>query len=59
MKAGHRMGRNYLKGRAGVRTSDDLGTVGYILGLVLRWFAYILRALNWAPAEIVRPPPIA
>jgi transposase, IS5 family len=44
-KAEHRMGRNYLKGRAGDRINAVLAAAGYNFGLLLRWLARLLRAL--------------
>ena len=45
MKAEHRMGRNYLKGRGGDRINAVLAAGGYTLRLLLRWLARLLRAL--------------
>jgi IS5 family transposase len=45
MKAEHRLGRNYLKGREGDRANAILSAVGYNFHLLLRWFAALLRAL--------------
>jgi IS5 family transposase len=45
VKAEHRMGRNYLKGRAGDRINAVLAAAGYNFGLLLRWLAALLRAL--------------
>jgi IS5 family transposase len=45
LKAEHRMERNYLKGRAGDRANAVLAAAGYNFGLLLRWFAALLRAL--------------
>ena len=44
-KAEHRMGRNYLKGRAGDRINAVLAAAGYNFSLLLRWLARLLRAL--------------
>ena len=44
-KAEHRMGRNYLKGRAGDRSNAVLAAAGYNFSLLLRWLARLLRAL--------------
>jgi IS5 family transposase len=45
VKAEHRMGRNYLKGRDGDRISAVLAAAGYNFSLLLRWLAELLRAL--------------
>ena len=45
MKAEHRMGRNYLKGRDGDRFNAVLAAAGYNFGLLLRWLERLLRAL--------------
>jgi IS5 family transposase len=45
VKAEHRMGRNYLKGRNGDRINAVLAAAGYNFGLLLRWLARLLRAL--------------
>jgi transposase, IS5 family len=45
VKEEHRMGRNFLKGRAGHRINAVLAAAGYNFGLLLRWFAALLRAL--------------
>ena len=45
MKAGHRMERNYLKGRDGDRANAVLAAAGYNFGLLLRWFDALLPAL--------------
>src|SRR6202035_3029645 len=45
VKAEHRMGRNYLKGRDGDRINAVLAAAGYNFGLLLRWMARLLRAL--------------
>jgi IS5 family transposase len=45
MKAEHRMGRNYLKGRSGDRINAILAAAGYNFHLLLRWFADFLRLL--------------
>ena len=44
VKAEHRMGRNYLKGRDGDRINAVLAAAGYNFGLLLRWLASLLRA---------------
>jgi hypothetical protein len=45
MKAEHRMGRNYLKGRDGGRINAVLAAAGYNFRLLLRWLERLLRAL--------------
>jgi IS5 family transposase len=45
LKAEHRMGRNYLKGRNGDRTNAILAAAGYNFALLLRWLRRLLRAL--------------
>jgi hypothetical protein len=45
MKAEHRMGRNYLKGRHGDRCNAVLAAAGYNFRLLLRWLERLLRAL--------------
>jgi transposase, IS5 family len=45
LKAEHRLGRNYLKGRAGDRINAVLAAAGYNFGLLLRWLERFLRAL--------------
>jgi IS5 family transposase len=45
MKAEHRMGRNYLKGRGGDRINAVLAAAGYNFSLLLRWVERLLRAL--------------
>src|SRR5262250_1349678 len=45
MKAEHRMGRNYLKGRDGDRINAVLAAAGYNFSLLLRWLALLLRVL--------------
>jgi IS5 family transposase len=53
VKAEHRLGRNYLKGRDGDRINAVLAAAGYNFSLLLRWLATILctlvRALLPAP----------
>jgi transposase, IS5 family len=44
-KAEHRLGRNYLKGRAGDRINAILAAAGYNFHLLLRWFSDFLRLL--------------
>jgi IS5 family transposase len=46
MKAEHRMGHNYLKGRDGDRTNAVLAAAGYNFSLLLRWLERLLRALR-------------
>ena len=43
VKAEHRMGRNYLKGRDGDRINAVLAAAGYNFRLLLRWLADLLR----------------
>lgn len=43
VKAEHRMGRNYLKGRTGDRTNAILAAAGYNFHLLLRWLEVLLR----------------
>src|SRR5215207_11720529 len=43
LKNEHRMGRNYLAGRAGDAINAVLAAVGYNFGLLLRWLALLLR----------------
>ena len=45
VKAEHRMGRNYLKGRDGDRINAVLAAAGYNFGLLLRWLARLFCAL--------------
>ncbi len=45
VKAGHRMERNYLKGRDGDRANAVLAAAGYNFSLLVRWFEALLRAL--------------
>ena len=45
MKAEHRLGRNYLKGRVGDRANAVLAAAGCNFSLLLRWLARLLRAL--------------
>jgi IS5 family transposase len=45
IKAEHRMGRNYLKGRDGDRINAVLAAAGYNFELLLRWLERLLRAL--------------
>ena len=54
VKAEHRMGRNYLKGRNGDRINAVLAAAGYNFGLLLRWLARLLRAL--VQALLATPP---
>ena len=43
IKAEHRMGRNYLKGRDGDRINAVLAAAGYNFGLLLRWLERLLH----------------
>jgi len=45
LKAEHRLGRNYLKGRGGDRSNAVLAAAGYNFSLLLRWLERLLRAL--------------
>ena len=45
LKAEHRMGRNYLKGRGGDSANTVLAAAGYNFALLLRWLRWLLRAL--------------
>jgi IS5 family transposase len=45
MKAEHRMGPNYLKGRDGDRINAVLAAAGYNFSLLLRWLERLLRAV--------------
>ena len=45
IKAEHRMGHNYLKGRDGDRINAVLAAAGYNFGLLLRWLKRLLCAL--------------
>ncbi len=55
VKAEHRMGRNYLKGRDGDRINAVLAAAGYNFSLLLRWLARRLCALIRA----LFPPPLS
>jgi IS5 family transposase len=54
VKAEHRLGRNYLKGRDGDCSNAVLAAAGYNFSLLLRWLARLLRALIRA---LLAPPP--
>lgn len=45
LKAEHRMGRNYLKGRHGDRINAVLAAAGFNFHLLIRWFEAFLRAI--------------
>ncbi|HWQ12221.1 MAG TPA: IS5 family transposase [Roseiflexaceae bacterium] len=45
VKAEHRMGRNYLKGRDGDCSNAVLAAAGFNFSLLLRWFEALLRVL--------------
>jgi len=45
LKAEHRLGRNYLKGRDGDRINAVLAAAGYNFSLLLQWLETLLRAL--------------
>jgi IS5 family transposase len=49
LKAEHRLGRKYLKGRDGDRCNAVLAAAGYNFSLLLRWLERLLRALVRAP----------
>jgi transposase, IS5 family len=59
VKAEHRLGRNYLKGRDGDRSNAVLAAAGYNFSLLLRWLARLLcaliRALFPAPLPVQYP----
>ena len=55
LKAEHRMGRNYLKGRDGDRANAVLAAAGYNFALLLRWLGRLLRAL----LQALFPTPLA
>jgi IS5 family transposase len=59
LKAEHRMGRNYLKGRDGDRNNAVLAAAGYNFALLLRWLAKLLCALVRALFPASRRPQIA
>jgi IS5 family transposase len=59
LKAEHRLGRNYLKGRDGDRINAVLAAAGYNFGLLLRWLERLLRALIAALFETARRAQIA
>lgn len=56
LKAEHRMGRNYLKGRDGDRINAVLAAAGYNFGLLLRWFEALLRHLFAALSRLPYTP---
>lgn len=56
VKAGPRMGRNFLKGHEGDRANALLAAAGYNFSLLLRWLAMLLRALF---PELLRNPPMS
>jgi IS5 family transposase len=45
VKAEHRMGRDYLKGREGDRANAVLAAAGYNFKLLMCWLEAFLRAL--------------
>ena len=59
VKAEHRMGRNYLKGREGDRINAVLAAAGFNFSLLLRWFQQLLRALFVALCRAVVSPRFA
>jgi transposase, IS5 family len=59
LKAEHRLGRNYLKGRDGDRINTVLAAAGYNFSLLLRWLERLLRALITALYDADPTPRIA
>jgi IS5 family transposase len=59
LKSDHRMGRNYLEGRAGDRTNAVLAAAGYNFNLLLRWLKELLCALLAAFWRLVLIPHFA
>jgi IS5 family transposase len=59
LKAGHRMDRNYLKGREGDRANAVLAAAGYNFSLLLRWLEALLCALIAARLRSARRPHLA
>jgi transposase, IS5 family len=59
LKAEHRLGRNYLKGRDGDRINTVLAAAGYNFSLLLRWLDRLLRALITALCDADPTPRIA
>ena len=59
VKAEHRMGRNYLKGREGDRINAVLAAAGFNFSLLLRWFRRLLRTLLLILARPVLAPRFA
>jgi IS5 family transposase len=59
LKAEHRMGRNYLKGRDGDRINPVLAAAGFNFHLLLRWFERLLHALMQLLWSISRLPQYA
>ena len=58
LKAEHRMGRNYLKGRDGDRANAVLAAAGFNFHLLLRWLAALLRAIfQISGTPLKRPEP--
>jgi transposase, IS5 family len=55
LKAEHRMGRNYLKGRDGDRINAVLAAAGYNFGLLLRWLERLLRAFMRMLLAVLAP----
>jgi IS5 family transposase len=53
LKDGHRMDRNYLKGRDGDRINAVLAAAGYNFSLLRRWFSRLWRALLMILARAV------
>jgi IS5 family transposase len=59
LKAEHRLGRNYLKGRDGDRINAVLAAAGYNFSLLMRWLERPLRALIVALTATGQGPLIA
>jgi transposase, IS5 family len=56
LKAEHRMGRNYLKGKDGDRINALLAAIGFNFHLLTRWLAELLRAIFQAIIAGARTP---
>jgi IS5 family transposase len=59
LKDGHRMERNYLKGRDGDRANAVLAAAGYNFRLLVRWFEALLRTLVQALLKAAATPQYA
>ena len=57
MKAGHRMGRNYLAHATGDAINAVLAAVGYNFRRLLAWLAFLLSAITLALANQNLPQP--